>query len=427
MEVSKNQVRFECEFLNDPPRWLQIECPICLHILREPHQVTCCGKSFCRQCIEMIIDSNKPCLCYKQDNFNDFPNKGLQQPLYGFKVYCSNKEIGCEWKGELGKLDIHLNQNFQSDDAQFEGCEFAEIECSYCSDIIVRNRLLHHENELCDKRPFSCKYCSSYESTYEEVIHNHWPVCGHHPVQCPNECGAFPLRLKLENHVAKDCPLTLVKCEFHYAGCMVKLPRRNMPDHLKESGSLVTHLSLLAVSHKQQQEEMRLLSKRYQEEIKVLKKRHQDEIKTLTEHVGKLTIKTNQICSHVQIVPIEFSIENPRNNNWSSTPFYSHSQGYKLRLRFNYKDKCSSITCHLMQGEFDSWLKWPLKTMMTIVLHQSLQGEGDYELSMALDHKIRIADISGLDYCGSMTLNIDLNQYIHNNCLKFRIVGVQLL
>ena len=240
MAVSKNQVGFECEFVEAPAECLQSECPICLHILREPYQVTCCGKSFCRQCIERVKDNNKPCPCCNKDSFNDFPNKGLQQPLYGFKVYCTKKEKGCEWKGELGKLDKHLNMNPQ-DEKEFEGCELAEIKCSYCSDVIVRSKLFHHKNKLCDKRPFSCEYCNEYESTYDDVIHNHWPICSHHPVQCPNECGAFPQRQNLDSHMQKECPLTMVECEFHYAGCEVKLPRRNMPDHLKDG--IVTHLS----------------------------------------------------------------------------------------------------------------------------------------------------------------------------------------
>ena len=42
-----------------------------------------------------------------------------------------------------------------------------------------------------------------------------------------------------------------------HAGCEVRLPCRNMPDHLKDG--LVAHFSLLAVSHKRQQEEMKVM------------------------------------------------------------------------------------------------------------------------------------------------------------------------
>ena len=63
------RVGFECGFLEDPPKWLQTECPICLHILRDPYQVTCCGKSFCRLCIDRVKGDLKPCPCCNTENF----------------------------------------------------------------------------------------------------------------------------------------------------------------------------------------------------------------------------------------------------------------------------------------------------------------------------------------------------------------------
>ena len=400
---------FECEFLEDPPQWLQTECPICLHILREPYQVTCCGKSFCRLCIERVKGDLKPCPCCNAEDFNDFPNKGLQQPLYGFKVYCSKKEKGCEWKGELRQLDKHLNVDPQDADTE-KGCEFAETECCYCSDVVIRSKLLHHKNELCDKRPFSCEYCNKYKSTYDDVIHNHWPVCGCYPARCPNECGAFPERQKLNDHMRKECPLTMVECDFHYAGCEVQLPRRTMPDHLKDG--LVAHISLLAVSHKQQQE------------------KYQEEIKALTEEVNELKIQTQQLRLHTRIVPVDFVVESPytysATSRWSSTSFYSHSQGYKLRLtffrlsRFNF-----TVSYYLMQGEFDGLLKWPLRAEVNFkLLHQQAQGD-DYESSIGLNHKEHLKAGANDALCGSLTIVRSIvDQYIHNSCVHIKIVSV---
>ena len=420
MAAPNSLVGFECEFVEAPPEWLQTECPICLHILQEPHQVTCCGKSFCRQCIERVKAEHKPCPCCNKDKFNDFPNKGLQQPLYGFKVYCTNKGKHCEWKGELGDLEKHLNQNLQ-DEKELEGCEFAEIKCSYCSDVIVRSKLLHHKIELCDKRPFSCEYCNEYESTYDDVIHNHWPVCGCYPIRCPNECGSFPQRQNVDGHIQKDCPLAVVECDFHYVGCEVRLPRGNMPDHLKDG--LVVHFSLLAVSHKQQQEEIKAMKWKHQEEIKALERRHQEEIKALNEEMSKLKLQTNQLRLHTQIVPLDFTVENPH-IGWSSTPFYSHSQGYKLHLRFYKND----ISCHLMQGEFDKYLKWPLNAVMKITLFQQLHGV-DCELNTCihLSHKTCLSVLCDTDICGSVLLAIDLSPYLSNNCLQMKIVSLQFL
>ena len=414
MAVSKNQVEFECEFMEDPPQWLQTECPVCLHILQEPYQVTCCGKSFCRQCIEMVKNTNKPCPCCNEDDFNDFPNKGLQQPLYGFKVYCSNKGKGCHWKGELGQLNNHLNMNPSNID-QFMGCNFAEIKCDYCYIFLTRGELLYHKISLCDKRPFSCKYCNDYTSTYNDVIHNHWPVCACHPVHCPNACGAIPQRQNLECHVAKSCPLTVVECEFHYTGCEVRLPRRNMPDHLKDG--LVTHFSLLAVSHKRQQEE-----------IKTLKKEHQEEIKALTKQMNKLKIQTKQLRLHTQIFPVDFMVINPPayrvHNPWSSAPFYSHSQGYKLRLTFFRGIRSVLVHCYLMQGEFDGLLKWPFKAEMNLVLlHQQAQGV-DYESSIELKCNYRLRDGADDVQCGNCAI-MDIILDHNNNSLQIKIVGVQ--
>ena len=236
---------FDCEFVEKPPV-IQSECPVCLQILCEPYQVSCCGYSFCRVCIERLKSNNKPCPTCKEENFATFHNKGLQRSLYEFQVYCSHKQEGCEWKGELCQLDNHLNLSPQPD-KQLEGCEYSEIECIYCFELIKRCNIAVHQTDLCPKRPFSCEYCHGYESHYEDVINSHWPVCDYHPVQCPNECGTFSQHQALENHVTSDCPKTVIGCDFHHVGCDVRLPRKDMPAHLNEN--LVTHMSLQAASY----------------------------------------------------------------------------------------------------------------------------------------------------------------------------------
>ena len=400
MAVQEHQVGFECEFVEDPPKYLQTDCPVCLHIIREPYQVTCCGKSFCKVCIERVKAKNNPCPCCKQDNFDDFPNKGLQQPLYGFQVHCTNKETGCQWTGELRQLDKHLNLN-QSEDDQLNGCEFADIKCSYCSLYVTRNKLLHHQNELCDKRPFQCECCNSYESTYEDVVHNHLPVCGHHPILCPNECGASFQRQNLENHIDKVCPLTVVGCEFHYAGCEVRLPRKNLQQHITDD--LVAHFCLLAASHKKQQ----------------------NEIKTLNEELNALKLRTTQLQSHTAIVPVDFIIENPLNYTafkvWSSSHFYTHSKGYKLSIRFT-KLSVFYIGAYILQGEFDNLLQWPFKA--DIIIH-ILNRQGEVlELKIVVENGKRVKDGDGVERCGRVSIN-NVIHYVRNDSLHIRVVDVQ--
>ena len=119
---------FECEFVEEPQKAFQSECPICLLILREPHQASCCRKSFCKECIEQVRDKSPCCPACKVEDFHIFHNKGLQQSLYDFRVYCSSKEEGCEWTGELRELDKHLNKDLLAGKS-LEGCSYVAINC----------------------------------------------------------------------------------------------------------------------------------------------------------------------------------------------------------------------------------------------------------------------------------------------------------
>ena len=91
-----------------------------------------------------------------------------------------------------------------------------------------------------------CEYCAEYKSTFEDVAHNHWPECECFLLLCPNECTPSVSgiqRQHLAKHVKEDCPLTVVQCELHHAGCEVTLPRKDMADHMKEDS--IAHISLL--------------------------------------------------------------------------------------------------------------------------------------------------------------------------------------
>ena len=245
---------FDCEFVEPPPeRYMQSECPICLQIIREPHQVTCCGKKFCKTCIDYIKVIQKPCPTCKEE-FSSFADKGLKQSLYGLKVRCSHQKDGCEWTGELRQLDEHLNTDPQPENL-LDGCQFVEINCIYnCRNHQQRRYIQNHQIKDCPKRPFGCEHCHDYKSTYDDVTNNHWSVCGSFPVPCHNQCGSTIQRQNIDSHVADECPLTTINCNFHHVGCAVKLPRQDMPEHQREN--LLTHISLLATSHAKQQDKI---------------------------------------------------------------------------------------------------------------------------------------------------------------------------
>ena len=141
---------FECEFIEQPQE-IQTDCPICLQILREPHQVTCCGKSYCKDCIDQIKEDHLACPTCNQKGFVEFPNKGLQQSLYSFKVSCTHKEKRCDWTGELGQLEKHLNVNYSKVENQLDGCDYVELGCLYfvagCEKKLNRKEMRKHLEE----------------------------------------------------------------------------------------------------------------------------------------------------------------------------------------------------------------------------------------------------------------------------------------
>ena len=232
---------YDCEFVKIPASDLvQATCPVCLLVLCEPQQVSCCGYSYCQSCIQRVqADQNVCPTCNEQ--FTTFPNKGLKRALYGQNVYCVHHKLGCEWEAELGELDRHLNLQ-PPPEKLLEGCQFSEVECTLCLQPFQCRYLQAHQSD-CPKRPFACQHCNQHEATFEEVTQSHWPVCPSFPLPCPNNCYLVLQRQDLEQHARYDCPLALVQCDFHIAGCTEYLARKDMPSHISEN--IVGHMSHL--------------------------------------------------------------------------------------------------------------------------------------------------------------------------------------
>ena len=157
---------YDCEFVGEHPQE-QYKCPICLLVLRDPQQVTCCGNSYCKVCIDRVVKDGKPCPTCNAVAFSIFPDKGLKRTLGGFRVCCSNKEEGCDWVGELGDIDRHLNLK-PSSEWQHKGCPFEKVACIHCTCFFQRRYIRDHQSKNCPKRQYSCEYCDKVDS-YENI------------------------------------------------------------------------------------------------------------------------------------------------------------------------------------------------------------------------------------------------------------------
>ena len=394
---------FDCELVEPHkiPRWLQTDCPICLQILREPHLVNCCGKNYCKTCIDGVKLKNNPCPCCKMEEFQIFHNKNLQQTLYTeFKVYCSNRKRGCKWVGNLGEFDDHLNIR-PPQEKELEGCQFAQIECSYCSTSYLRSELQVHKTKDCFKRPFSCKHCKTFNATYAEVTF-HWNECGFFPIPCPNKCGVTLERQLIDKHIANDCLETIVDCDFKRFGCEVKLPRRDLSAHISESLTLHMRPMLQVVA------------------------RLEAENKQLKEEVARLHISTPTTILNLTMNHLKKHIQ--EGTPWFSPSFYI--QGYKLRLQVYVSNDgdtdniCTMIFVCMMMGRLDEHLKWPFRGTVVIEL---LKESGGVIYTAKIDHEGKRITTGTISFGqGVSHVHTNLKKHVKNDRLHFRIPAVQL-
>lgn len=395
----QHTVGFDCEFI-DRPKELQTDCPICLHILREPFQATCCGYIYCCSCIGRVRIESKPCPTCNSTEFAIFPDKRLHKSLYGFKVWCSERDKGCNWSGELRQLTAHLNYE-PVHGRRLIGCDYVEVECSLCHVFMQRVALENHESLKCDYRQCMCEFCNEYESTYLDVTNNHHNECPLKPVLCPNNCGASVKRRELDGHCESECelrPPDKVPCEFSFAGCSEVVPPDKMQEHLDEN--LRDHLSLVATSHlslrerlielqghfdennsyiEKLQKERREMQEQFLREVQEMRKlRVEFEKMVLKQEEDRLSIELLQ--NYFSILPIIFTLDDYENRcvkgdmGWSSPPFYTHLQGYRMCLWVDIggngpgKGIYISVFLSLTKGEHDTKLKWPFRGSIIVQL-----------------------------------------------------------
>ena len=425
---------FDCELVEEPPTAVQSECPVCLLVLRQPYQVTCCGYAFCRVCIDSVRKNKLGCPWCNGKRFRMFEDKRLKRSLYALKVYCTNKQQGCQWEGELRQLDNHLKYPLK--DKTLEGCQFTKIKCLYCRMYFLRSDVQIHQREQCSKRPHSCQYCKKFNSSYEDVTTNHWPKCVYYPLHCPNKCGETLQRQNLQSHITNDCPLTIIDCDFQHVGCEVRLPRKDMPAHLQEG--VVRHLSLQTVSYKQTVTRLEDENKELIKKQTAMSLKFEEEIQQLREEITKLTqdLHMQKICT--PICPVEFKLTNfeqkRKDKKWRSSPFYTRIKGYKLCFNVcvhgdgrYYTGAYVSVGITLMKGEFDDQLMWPFRGKFEI---QLLNNKGHYKKmvdfhgAVHAGNRVTVREKSDISRCiFDFISHEDLRpKYLNiKDCLNFRI------
>ena len=103
----------------------RLVCKICHLPGRDPHLTDCCGAIFCKSCLERAQQAttvSTACAHCRAESFGSMINKQAHREIKSLHIYCTNKEKGCEWQGELNDINNHLRNS--------DGCQFEEVKCS---------------------------------------------------------------------------------------------------------------------------------------------------------------------------------------------------------------------------------------------------------------------------------------------------------
>jgi len=206
---------YDYDFVEPPPSAFQTECPICHLILREPYLVSCCGNNFCHSCIQQQQAENGPCPVCREYNFDVFPNQGLNRTLKQLQVYCAHKKDGCQWKGELGELDQHLN----SFHVEIKMTKFAEMKRGniqwYSLPFYTHQRGYKMCLSVCANGwgPGKDRYVSVYAYLMRGEFDDHlkWPFRGHVVIQLCNQLQDMHHHRDTMTSLRQQIPKSLVE------------------------------------------------------------------------------------------------------------------------------------------------------------------------------------------------------------------------
>ena len=215
---------YDYQFVETPPDMLI--CKICHFPSREPCLSGCCGHTFCQSCIDYAknVAAFYPWLCpvCRHKDFSLFPNKQNERIIKSLHVFCSNKERGCEWQGEINNISDHLKNSV--------GCLFEEVACSNnCENFMQRKFLNGHLVNECPRRKVDCQYCNiTDELRYIEG--SHMEKCPKYPLSCPNGCGISDIPREGMGDHRRECPLEEVDCPNE---CGVSFQQKYLQNHTK--------------------------------------------------------------------------------------------------------------------------------------------------------------------------------------------------
>ena len=350
---------YEYQFVHEKKLPDECTCPICCLVQREAHQVICCGKIYCKSCLDELKSKGDNFKCPNcrsslEGEHNYFPDRNMISKIRHFAIYCNNKDKGCQWKGDLKDLEQgHLPK-----------CPYQIIGCSNnCGENLQRRKLDRHLIQVCPRRQFTCPFCKTH-GEHRHITGDHITTCPDYILECPNTgCDKRIKRSQIAKHRNK-CPKEIVPCPHSSIGCsspMIK--REELPSHDKECMS--SHLDLAVKKIHELKRDQERASSHHDLTIRELRCDLHRAVKEIHELRAQRPFTANKI-------PV-IKMQNVSQCN-ISPGFYLSPCGYKMALKVT---RSIGINCclALLPGEYDDTLEWPFQGEVTVELLNQLEDK----------------------------------------------------
>ena len=415
-----NKGGYDYEFVNTPhPK--SLECSICLLTLRDPHVISCCGNEFCQACIERVKRDGKPCPLCNERNFTTMLHKKLIREVNALVIRCPQKELGCEWEGELGQLQRHLNPGAGVSSTQ--GCEFLTVECA-CGAQLQRRLIQEHEMEACPKRPIEMQVASLMKKLEAVVIENRM--------------------LKQELNEGLD--------EVEQELDDLKQAQRQQGEELREAKEENKFLRRANENLKRVCDVLKAEQKQIGANVDDIQTR---KIATLEKKYTSLRTTTMKQWKELQthttplpVPPFYFTVSNFKHyqNNeliFYSEPFYSHPGGYKMRVTIfpngfdGTRGAYLGLFFAIYRGEFDDQLRWPFNGSITVQAYNRTTEQWSNEHTIVMNKEEcskrveRCVDVLAQGAWGRHQFlslsDLDDNYLKGTQFVRFRVINVQVV
>ena len=288
-----------------------------------------------------------------------------------------------------------------------------------------RRHISGHVKNFCPLREIVCEFCEGKVKASE--MNPHLEDCEEFPLDCPNGCsregedGVREVKRKdIPVHLDNHCPLQKVQCPYWDHGCREGMKRKHTDTHEKEF--LHIHFKLSMTEMKLKQNESTQVSQRLQHNLDTANEKNAVQELQFTESLKLSRAGLNAATKRIAILEEQNSAKDLRISSLTKSLFHLLPTGrlewkvleVKQKIQnqeMTFSDpfyvglcKCQSsiiwdwnntgnvrVSIHIMKGDFDDKLHWPIRYKSTIILTNQIYSKDNllksYEVTKELLEK----------------------------------------